>query len=223
MSVIQGIMANPLPFPTPATVVVSGASGSGKSWLTSNILQNADWCFDKPTDKIVYCYAHHQPIYETLEQKLDNIQFYNCLPTEAILEEINDPAVHSILVIDDYAAECARSSLVEALFTRISHHGNLSLIILAQNLYESGAHRRTQSLNTQINILMRNPMGIDQINVFARQRFPGRSRAFLDTFHKVTSAKFTYLVIDAHPQSEARFNVRTGLFPGDDIIVYQFP
>ena len=217
------IMENPLPFHTPCSIVVSAASSCGKTQLVAKILDHLSWCFDKPTRRVIYCYAHHQDVFEKLEKDHENITFHNCLPTEDILEEISDPTHHDLLILDDFAKESGESGLIESLFVRGSHHTNVSVILLTQNLYHNTRFRRTQALNTHYNLFLRNPMGIDQIATFARQRFQGRSKAFLETYLKVTTPLYSYLLVDSHPRSDPTYSVRTGVFPRDELIVYQFP
>jgi hypothetical protein len=211
---------NPLAILSPSCTIVSSASGTGKSVLDARILENVNWWYDKKVRKILYFYSVHQELYEQLEQKLDNISFFNCLPTNEILEQVSDVAYHDVVVIDDLMSEAANSSVVEDLFVRKSHHSNTSLIIQNQNLFCSGKHRRTQNSNSQYTIFLKNPCGVDQVATFAKQRFPGRSQYFMSAYFDATDRLFSYLLVDSHPKSDARYALRNGLFPGDDIIVY---
>lgn len=215
-------MANPVSLPAGARIVIFGASGTGKTQLTAQILKHHDWCFSSPVKDVYYFYAHYQRVYQDLERELDNITFFNCLPTEDILETISDPCTHSVIVVDDFGKEAAKSDLVESLFVRGCHHMNITLILLTQQLFYPGTQRRTQSVNTTHYILMRNPAGADQVAILAKQRFPGKSKEFMSTYNKVISVPFAYLILDSDAKSDAKLMIRTGLFPEDDIIVYQF-
>ena len=215
-------MENLAPIITPATVVIFGSSGSGKTCLTSEIIKHRDYCFDKPVQRIYFFYACYQKQYQELENQIPHINFFNCLPTEEHINELSDINSHDLIVLDDWGQECARNQVVLSLFVRDCHHKNISLILLTQQLYHPGACRRTQSVNTTCNIFMRNPAGSDQINIFSRQRFPGKSKEFIATYEKVTRKPFSYLIVDSHSKTDPQISIRTGLFPGDDIIVYQF-
>lgn len=215
-------MENPLPFNTPCTIVVFAGTSAGKTTLVSKILENASWCFRNPVKSIYYFGYHHQKAYDEMESKLENIRFFYSMPTEAILEPIFNPTTHDLVVIDDYGAQCANNEFVESLFLRGSHHLNLTVLLITQSLYFPGAKRRSQSLNTQYTILMKNPMGASQVQTFARQRFPGHSKEFISTYTKETSQPYSYLLVDSHPASDSQYAVRSGILPNEQISVFSF-
>jgi hypothetical protein len=215
---------NPLPLISPITGVIFWGSSSGKTYITAKILLNAKWCFDKPVNSIHYFTVHPQQIYRDLEMQLDNITFHYSMPTKADIEALSNPELHDVIVLDDWGCESASSDVIENLYTRQAHHYNVSIFNLKQNFYSTGKNRRTQNLNTSVIILLRNPMGADQVAILARQRFPGHAKAFLDTYNKeVCSQRFGYIVIDSHPASDPLYSVRGGIFPGDEKIIYTFP
>lgn len=109
---------------TPACVMISGNSGSGKSWLTRDLLQRADEIFDKPTKRIIWCFTEHQTNFmKDLEQAIPHIEFHRGLP-----EEIDnpDPSHHQILVLDDLLHECKNKNM-QGMFTKGSHHNNCTV------------------------------------------------------------------------------------------------
>ena len=218
----RGKMANPAPILTPATVVIFGSSGSGKTFLTAEILKHRNYCFDKPVQRIHVFYACYQRLYQELERQIPNISFFNCLPDDSHIQELSDPNSHDLIVLDDWAQESAKNDVILSLFVRDCHHKNISLIMLTQQLFYPGISRRTQSLNTTCNIFMKNRAGADQVSIFARQRFPNRSKEFMATYDKVTSKPFSYLMVDCHARSDPQIAIRTGIFPDDNVIVYQF-
>ena len=204
---------NPLPLKSPASFIVAGASGSGKTHLVSRLLQNAGYCFEQPIRHVYYCYSIYQESYAALEQTVPGIVFHKGLPNDELVETLADSQHHDLIIIDDLARESSSCQTVENLYVRQSHHYNISVMLLTQNLFHSGRGRITQSCNTQYYFLMRNPASLQQIATFARQRYPGHSAHFMTMYTNVTR----------HPRSDVLYSIRTGLFPGDDIIVFQFP
>lgn len=104
--------------------MVSGASGCGKSWLTRDLLKRADEIFDKPTNRILWCYTEHQTnLMKELQQSIPHIEFHKGLP-----EEIDnpDPTQHQILILDDLLHECKKKNM-QAMFVRGSHHQNTTV------------------------------------------------------------------------------------------------
>ena len=61
------------------------------------------------------------------------------------------------MVIDDQMTETSNNKRILNLFTNGSHHRNLSLIFLVQNVYFQGKIKRTLSLNASYLVLFKNP------------------------------------------------------------------
>ena len=93
-------------------------------------------------------------------------------------------------------SEASNDKRICDLFTKGSHHRNLSVICLVQNLYYQGKEIRIMSLNSQYLVLFNNPWNQQQIMVLARQMYPGQSEKFLSTYRMATSKPFGYLLID---------------------------
>ena len=62
-------------FKSPTSLIVYGATSSGKTSWTDKLLRCADEMFDQPIQKIVYCYGEYQPRFLTMEGEIPNIQF----------------------------------------------------------------------------------------------------------------------------------------------------
>jgi len=82
----------------------------------------------------------------------------------------NEPV---LLIIDDLMQETNES--VVNLFTKGSHHRNVSVMYLAQNLFPKNKFARTMSLNTNYMILFKYPRDASQFAILARKMYPKRS------------------------------------------------
>jgi Ni2+-binding GTPase involved in maturation of urease and hydrogenase len=71
--------------------------------------------------------------------------------------------------LDDQMSETSRDKRIMNLFTKGSHHRNLSVIFLLQNLFYQRKITRTMSLNTQYLVLFKNPRGKLQILTLGKQ------------------------------------------------------
>ena len=91
-------------------------------------------------------------------------------------------------------------SLLSA-FTEGSHHKNISVVFLMQNIYHKGAHTRTMSINTQNMVLFKNSRDVRQIEMLERQVFGGDSGQFMKYYHEQTSKLFGFVVLDLHPST----------------------
>lgn len=67
---------------------------------------------------------------------------------------------------------------------------------------------------------MKNPSGELQIRNLAIQLFPTQSKFFLEAYHDATNKKFSYLLIDLHPNTSPELRLKTNIYPDDTLIIY---
>ena len=70
---------------------------------------------------------------------------------------INDRK-RNIHVFDDLMTEAKCDQRIAVLFTKGSHHMNISVVYLTQNLFPQGKACRGITLNTQCMVLFNNPI-----------------------------------------------------------------
>ena len=66
-------------------------------------------------------------------------------------------STNNLIVLDDKMSSMGDSALLSKLFTEGSHHRNLSVIYIVQNLFDKGKSHRCVSLNAQYLVLFKNP------------------------------------------------------------------
>lgn len=212
----------PVKFNTPSCSVIFGSTSCGKSQLTRQILLNSNEVYDQKVNKILYCYTAHQPLFDTLENELENITFFKGLPSEHFLEEFTSDSSHTVCVLDDMQHAIMGSSEMEQLFTVSSHHKNISVIMLLQNLFAQGKHARSIALQAHYLIAMKSLRDKTQLSCLSRQIYPGKSGLIPEVFEDVSRmSNYPYLIIDLAPHSDDRFRLRTNIFPGDLMTFYQ--
>lgn len=210
------------PFPECTSIVVSGATCSGKTSWVFRLLQNKENMFAKPPQKVLYAYGIYQPLYEQMERELPFITFHQGLPSEEDLTELSNDTVCNLIILDDLMDSVTSSEEMEKLFVKGMHHRHLSVLYLNQNLYCRGKYSRTINLNTHIYVLMKNPRDVSQLQCLARQAFLGKSAFLMESFRDATSSPYGYLVLDFSPSvKEEAYRVRTKVFPDEDTVVYQ--
>lgn len=62
-------------FECPATCIVAGASGTGKSTCLFEMFKDSNTMFTQVPKKIIYCYSTYQTLYDEMKKKVDNIEF----------------------------------------------------------------------------------------------------------------------------------------------------
>ena len=118
-------------------------------------------------------------------------------------------------------AECANDKRLAMLFTKGSHHLNLSVIFITQNLFYKGSQIRDVSLNSQYLILFKNRRDLSQIMHLGRQPFSRKSKFFQEVYKNATQKPFSYLLIDLRNETPESLRLRTQILPGQVQYIYK--
>lgn len=190
----------------PFTCIISGITGSGKSSFVAKLIGYADRVI-KPTPRsIIWCYS----VYQTLFDSLKGVEFH-----EGVID-VNSLEAGTLLILDDLMHEA--NEKVEKIFTKYSHHKDISVLFLTQNIFFKNT--RTMSLNSHYIVLFKNPRDATQIAHLARQMYTGKSKFMIEAFRDAMSKPYTYLMIDLRPETEDMLRLRSSIFPDEDNFVY---
>ena len=77
----------------------------------------------------------------------------------------------------------------------------MTIICLAQNLFQKGKVMRTLSLNIHHFVLYKNRRDQEQIQRFGRQAFLQQSKYFLDAYLEAASTLYGYVLVYLNPHS----------------------
>ena len=201
-------------FQSPTTMILSGTTGSGKTTWLKKLLEERHKMFSKTPTRILYYYGVWQPMFSDMEAW--GVEFIKGIPPENIENLTGQPM---IVVIDDLQEQATKSDQVEELFTKGSHHKNMTVIYLTQNLFRQGKNARNITLNAHYLILFKNPRDVGQIGNLGRQL--GCSNFLKKAFEDATDESYGYLVVDLNPHSEAQYRYRTHIWPGQDTMIYK--
>ena len=194
-------------FKHPFTAIIAGMTGSGKTVLLRQLLQDNKYTLSGLGPiKILWSYGVWQDLYN---QPIDGIEvnYLEGLPSQDDLSLMKP----NILVIDDLMTELGGNKNLANLFTKGSHHNNLSIFFIVQNLFHQGPQMRTISLNSHYMILMKNPRDKSQISHLARQLYPENMKFLIEAYNDATSQRYGYLVVDMKQDTPAKVRVRTRL------------
>ena len=194
----------------PFTSIFAGPTKCGKSFFTLKFLSEASTLITPPPERVIYCYGEYQDIFAEHPQ----IEFAEGLPDFRQF----DGKERVLLILDDLLRET--NDDVEKLFTKGSHHRNISVIFLSQNLFYKNKQNRTMSLNAHYLVLFKNPRDVTQVSTLARQMYPDRSRFLVEAFRDATAKPYGYLLIDLTTDMEEMYRIRTNIFSNEWHIVY---
>jgi hypothetical protein len=207
-----------IPFRFPSNICLYGATQSGKTTFVLRLLEHSDVMFTLVPHRILYCYGAWQSAYDELV-KNKNITMHDGVPSKGTIEEFSFDKVPTILILDDLLADIVNNSEVHHYVTVMSHHNNMTIIMLMQSIFPKGTYARTISLNCHYMVLFNNKRDRNQVKVLGSQLMPGRVRYFTDSYRKATSNTWGYLIIDIHPHSDTMFELRTRIFPDDEPLI----
>lgn len=185
-------------------MIISGPSGCGKTSFLIEILENIDWIIHPRVTKIVWCYSENNSIPKT---DIKNIRYLQGVP-----DFIDNLENKPMLVILDDLMNNADNSKISELFTKGSHHRNISIILITQNIFHKGVHSRDISLNTKYLIVFKNPRDQQQFLYLARQIYPENAKDLLKIYKEATSKPHKYLLIDLTQEISEILRFRTNIF-----------
>ena len=184
-------------FRTPSSILIVGPSGSGKTVFTTRLLTQNRNLFATPPSRVHYCYGSWQRSLEQLKRK--GVTFSAGVLTEKELDKWFPRG--GLLVMDDLMTEGNNDKTVLDIFTKHSHHRNITVLYLCQDMFPPGKFAKSISRNVHYIVAFKNPR--DQLGVrnVVMQAFPQHWKTVLDVFRRATARPFGYLVLDLHPAS----------------------
>jgi hypothetical protein len=187
------------------TCTVAGPTSSGKTWFVFRLIKHVESMITPPPEKIVYCYGKFLPMFA----EYPTVEFQEGLPS---VDQF-DGRQRVLLIIDDLMNEADEN--VCNLFTKLSHHRNVSVVFITQNLFHKNKFVRTMNLNTHYIVMFKNPRDASQVAILARQMYPGKSQFVVEAYEDATKEPHGYLLIDLKPDTDDRYRIRTKIFPDD--------
>lgn len=204
------LLLNPFVIKHPGTVLVAGPTIAGKTEFVIQLLRHRNHLIKPKPERILWGYGQKNERQMTkISTTIPQVEFFEGIPD---LDDI-DPEKNNLLILDDLMDEIGKNQECAHLFTRGSHHKNITVIAIIHNLFNQQRFMRTIALNSRYYILFKSPRDNQQIEYFGRQIFPRHKHFLSDALSKATEKPFGYLVIDLHPQTPDLLRVLTGIFP----------
>ena len=199
----------------PFTCIVAGCTQSGKTLWVKSLLENAQTTISPTPQRIIWCYGQWQPSYFDMMRIMPGIEFNEGIPDDIDNADCLDVSQRNLIVLDDLMAQSGKDKRISDLFTKGSHHRNLSIIYIVQNLFHQGKEMRNVSLNAHYIVLFKSPRDKQQISMLARQINPGKVQEFMGSYEDATSRPRGYLMLDLKPTTDDQQRLKTNVLPGE--------
>ena len=199
-------------FQHPFCGILAGPSSCGKTYFVERILKQINTLINPVPEEIVFCFSAWQPSYERMKSYFKNIKFIEGIPN---FDELV-PDYRRLIIIDDLMAET--NAQITNLFTRGSHHKNLSVLYICQNLFNKNKEQRSLNLNSHYIVIFKNPRDSSQIIHLAKQMFPGQTRYMQEAYKMATSEPFGYLLVDLKQDTPENLRLRTNIFTQPQVV-----
>lgn len=190
-------------------LLTAGCTGSGKTTLCKKLIAQAQDLITPNPVEIIFCYSMMQPAYQN---KMEGVQFH-----EGMIDVSTLPSdgKHRLIFLDDLQSEVSgthsgNSSAPSSsdLFIKLSHHMNISVIFLVQELFSKGRQHRTLSLNTHYMWILKNPRDSSNIMHLAKQISPYNTQYVIQSYMDATKDPYSYLFIDMKVDTDDRYRLR---------------
>lgn len=139
--------------------------------------------------------------------------------SQEIPESFDNVCDGSLIVLDDLMTSAYTKAVCE-LFTKGSHHKNISVILITQNVFHQGKYCRDISLNCKYLVLFKNPRDKSQIFPLARQIFPENPGSLVKVYKEATLSPYGYLFLDLTQTTDDLLRFQTDIFNKNYITCY---
>ena len=186
----------------PFRLIIGGGSGCGKTKITKQIVDNN--FFQSKFDKIIYNYPEYLN-----EVDVEFNQYVEYRPGLLNQESISLLQSNTLLIIDDLSIEVSDNKNIANLFAVEARKRNISIILITQNIYQSGKMFRNIRINATGFILFKfysaNDINKRLIRDLGLTEFISNK-----LLSKIYCDRYKYIFIDLHPNSHSNFNTLCG-------------
>ena len=199
----------------PFTCFIAGCTQSGKTVWVKSLLENAQKTISPTPQRIIWCYGQWQPCYFDMVRLMPRIEFNQGIPDDIDNADYLDVSQRNLIVLDDLMAQSGKGKRIADLFTKGSHHRNLSIIYIVQNVFQQGKEMRNTGLNAHYIVLFKSPRDKQQFTMLARQINPEKVQEFMRSYEDSTSRPHGYLMLDLKPTTDDQQRLKTNVLPGE--------
>jgi len=195
-----------LRFKHPFTCIVAGRTGWGKTSFCIKLTKKLDTVCTESKVKggFIWCFNEATTVPREQLSKLGKcIQYQEGLP-ENFGNAQGEP---SLIILDDLLNQIYSKEVCN-LFNKGSHHRNISVLLLTQNIFHQGTNCRDISLNAKYLVLLMNVRDKNQFLYLVRQAYPEDSQSLHDSYRDATTKPHGYFILDFAQDTDDKLRFR---------------
>ena len=136
--------------------------------------------------------------------------------------EFLDVSTRNLIVLDDLMADCGGVKRIADLFTKGSHHRNLSRHTLFREIYQGKAETRNISLKVHYIVLFKSPLVKQQVSILTRQVNPGLVQEFMKSYEVVIGRPHGYLPLDLKPTTDDKHGLKSNVLRQENTVLKEY-
>lgn len=179
----------PLKFCSGTNILIYGVSGSGKSYFVMDIIKNR--LVANFPEKIYYFYKVRQPF-------MDDWIKFKTMPKVCFIEGLPSNELDKgkcLAIFDDLLLSNLKK--VAELFIYGSHHLDVTVMFLTQNLYPKDESFRLMALNSHYLVLFADIRAQRQVSTLANQLFTGHDKMrLINAFQKAINMPYGFVILN---------------------------
>lgn len=215
---LSTVISNHISFRQGCRVLLSGASGSGKSYFLTQVIQNRAELFESVPQKIIFCTHEGTRLQQNLHEETNDsgeklIEFHQGVPSE---DRQYEP--YTMLVFDDLLStneiEFVAGQLLPYV-TRRANHEKLYVFITTQSLFIPASKTfRILAQNVNYLVIFKSLRNLYQVKLIGTQLLgPGNGNRLVSIYQKAVKDKdYAYLLYDLHHLTDDRIRFQSNLF-----------
>jgi len=164
---------------------------------------------------VIWCYSEKSAVPSPSDLPKSDVHF-----NEGVRKYFAKARGRPCLVILDDLLNDVYSKQMCDLFTKGSHHRNISVILITQNHFQQVRYCRDISLNAKYQVLLKNVRDNNQFMFLALHVYPEKSASPYKAYLGSTQRPHGYLLLDLSQDTDDSLRFRTIIFPTEQTIVY---